>query len=481
MAKKEKDKDRVLKLLAKADSLARDRKYKKACSVFKQAIEADPNDIKTRLRMSELLFQIGQKEESLKTLQFVGDYYRDNGFLLKSVAVYKKMVEVDPARTELHGMLAQLYFQLGMAPDAIRQFKAQIRAMNRAGKQVESLHVVRSMLELDPSNIVDRIRLAESFSAHGLIDEAANDYRRGLTLLDKSGRVELWSKVALRYLHHAPEDLPVRKRAVDFLLAQGEHHRALQHLHACLTREPRDIDLLQKTAICFRSLGQVDKAIITLKALVPLFREKGLEKEEQDAWVEVLKLDPKDEHALRVVDRSVSDTVEPVEVELEWEMPGSSSRPAIPEVEEVSEEADTVFESGAGAAANDFLQDDATLVQPVSQDLLAELGFLEDEQPATPQPARKSTPPPVPGKAAARPRQAPPTARPKPVDLARVAAALNARKPLTAAEIVESGLPVSDSDREELDFFLSAGLNDEALSILGEIYNRAARGGKKAP
>ena len=186
------------KLLQKADGFARDHKVKKAINLYRQAIQEDPNDIRTRLRLSELLYQAERGEEALEVLQFVGDYYREHGFLLKSVAVYKKMLEVDPSRSDLHGTLAQLYFQLGMAPDAIRQFKAQIRAMLKQDKVVDSLHVVRSMLELDPANVFDRVRLAENFSKHGLIDEAANEYLRVLGLLEKNGKSEEWGKVALR-------------------------------------------------------------------------------------------------------------------------------------------------------------------------------------------------------------------------------------------------------------------------------------------
>jgi len=445
MAGEERDREKVRKLLEKADALARDRKFKKAVSVFKQAIEVDPNDIKTRLRLSELLYQVGRKEESLTVLQFVGDYYKEHGFLLKSVAVYRKMVEVDPSRTDLHGVLAQLYFQLGMAPDAIRQFKAQIRSMLKQGRQVESLHVVRSMLELDPSNIIDRLRLAEAFSAHGLIDEAASDYRRALGLIERTGRTDLWTKVAMRYLHHAPEDFPVRRKAVEHLIKQGEHHRALQHLHACLTHEPSDPELLSETAACFEALGQVDKAVVTLKALIPIYRQQGLEKDEENTWIHILEIDPKDEQALKAVDQSASEEEEPVEVELEWEMPDTGAHAVI---EGIEDEADTVFES-ISEFENTF-QEEATVVQPLSQELLEELGMEAGaEAPAN-----------------------------GVLDVGRIEQALRSKRPLTASEIEECGLKVPDSDREELQFFISAGLHEEALSILSELYGRTSRGGR---
>lgn len=433
------------KLLQKADGYARDRKFKKAVSLYKQAIQEDSSDIRTRLRLSELQYQAGQMDDALEVLHFVGDYYREHGFLLKSVAVYKKMLEVDPARTELHGTLANLYFQLGMAPDAIRQFKAHVRALLKQGKMTDSLYVVRTMLELDPANVADRLRLAERFSQSELIDEAAAEYRRVLSLLEKNGNAADWGNVALRYLHHAPEDQSVRKKVVEFLLQQGHFHKALQHLHVCLEDEPEDAELFDMAGSCFEMLGQPEKAIVALRSLVGLYKQKGLVKEVHDAYVRILQLDPKDDQALGVLGIEETKGSEDSEVlELEWSMPdGYGDAPPLPpptEFADTSYEAPSFGEAWASA-------DEATVVEAVSDELFAELDLLdpiEDEVVAIA------------------------------VDVLRVKRAIDAGAPLTPAELDQCGVELSSADREELEFFISSGLTEEALAILQEIYNRLA-------
>jgi len=429
------------KLLQKADAYARDRKFKKAIALYKQVMAEDETDIRTRLRLSELYYQAGRLEEALEVLQVVGDYYRDHGFLLKSVAVYKKMLEVDPTRTELHGTLAQLYFQLGMAPDAIRQFKAQIRALIKQGRIVDSLFVVRSMLELDPANISDRLRLAENFSGHELIDEAAGEYRRVLTLLDKNGRSTEWGKVALRYLHHTPDDASIRKRVVEYLLEEGDYHRALQHLHSCMEEEPDDPQLLDMTANCFDMLGQPEKALVALRSLVSLYKRKGLVREVHDAYVRILQLDPKDSQALGVLGIEEEQEESGV-LELEWDMPEGHDQPPAPPSTEF---ADTSFE--APSFADEWAtSDEATVVEPISDELFEELRVLEPEDDDIP----------------------------IAVDVLRLKRALEQGRPMTSVELVECGVELLPSDREELEFFISSGLKDEALAILHEIYAKLA-------
>ncbi len=435
------------KLLQKADALARDKKFKKAIVLYKDAIAEDPNDIRTRLRLSELLYQAGRTEEALSVLRYVGDYYREHGFLLKSVAVYKKMVEVDPKLTELHGTLAALYFQLGMAPDAIRQFKSQIRALIRQGKIVDSLHVVRSMLELDPANVMDRLRLAEAFSRHELIDEAAVEYRRVLAVLEKAGRTPDWGKVALRYLHHSPDDFEARKAVVEFLVETGDYLRALQHLLIALNKDPMDVRLLEQAATAFEMLGQPGKSIVALKSMAALYRQRGQAREEQAALVRVIGLDPKDAHARRALGMEDQAEVPPSgEVVLEWDMPaGFKSAPEPPPIPDLS---DTVYEPPS--FAEEWVED-ATIVETIDPNALKELMSLEEEREPS-QPA---------------------------VDILALKRALDARKPLTPDQLGKAGVPLSAEDREELQFFLASGLKDEAMAILQETYNRLTR--KRTP
>ena len=427
------------KLLQKADAYARDKKLKKAISLYQQVIEEDAGDIRTRLRLSELLYQAGRLEEALEILQFVGDYYKEHGFLLKSVAVYKKMLEVDPSRTDLHGILAQLYFQLGMAPDAIRQFKAHIRALIKQGKMVESLYVVRSMLELDPANISDRLRLAENFSKHELIDEAADEYRRVLTLVDRNGSGSGWGRIAMRYLHHNPRDLEVRKRVTEQMLEAEDYQKALQHLHVCMEKDPHDTELLDMAANCFEMLGQPEKSIVALKSMVSVYRQKGLSEEEQEIYARILQLDPKDEQSLYALG-IMGDDDEPAEdLHLEWEMPpGHDQPPPTP-----TEFGETVMEDSPSFSEDEWAE--PTMIEPISEDLLKELDLLGEES--------------GPALAVA-------------VDVIRLKRALDSGEPLSPADLEECDVQMSPNDKEELEFFISSGLTDEALAILQEIHTR---------
>lgn len=431
--------DKKEKLLIKADQFARDRNFKKAISLYEQAVQLEPSDIRTRLRLSELLYQAGKIPEALTILQFVGDYYKEHGFLLKAVAVYKKMLEVDPGRTQLHGILADLFFKLGMVPDAIRQYKSQIRALVRQGRVGESLYVVRSMLELDPQNVADRLKLAEQFSRLSMIDEAGQEYRRVLKLLERRMKTPEWGRVALRFLHHVPDDTVTRKKVIEWLVESQDFLQALQHLYVVLVNDSQDTESLRLAAHCFEMLAQPDKAIVVLKTLAHVYLQNGLAREERNAWAHVLQLDPDDPTALKALGLTSTAEVEAQEVELEWTLPEEMRAPLPPEDDEPS--------------FSDDWADERTLVETTTPRILE----TALSSAASSEAARGGKVIEIGG-------------------LSVLVRSIQARNPIGASRLEAAGLKLLPGEREELDFFMNSGFPEEALQVLRDIHKRLSGG-----
>ena len=434
------------KLLKKIDLALQGKKLKKARNLLKKVIEADPNDIRSRLRLGEVHFQLGAKADAVELLAQVGDYYRDHGFLLKSVAVYKKMLEVDPARWDLHGELANLYFRLGMAPEAVKQHKVQVRALIKQGRMVDSLHVVRQILDLEPGNVKDRVRLAEAYSQHELYEDAAREFKEVLAALErKNSRGPLWVQVMERYLHHNMQDVQVARQMVEKLMELGRHNQALPWLQLCFDSNPGDMEVMGMLATCFDSLGQPNKAVAVLKVLAGLYKKRGLLSEREAALMRILEVDPKDVTANRELGREGPDGKgdRGEDIELDWDLPKAAVHPEEapppipPDDEEVEFGFEDVWEEGA---------EEVTLVQAMDETLLKELGLLDDDEPEA-----------------------------ELVDVVPLQRKLDAGETLTPEELIRMGVNMEPSEVEELDFFLTAGLTEEAGMLVNEILQRHQR------
>jgi len=438
--------DSKVKLLKKVDLALQNKKLKKARNLLKKVIEEDPSDIRSQLRLGEVYFQLGDKVGAVALLARIGDYYRDHGFLLKSVAVYKKMLEVDPGRWDLHGELAGLYFRLGMAPEAVRQHKVQVRALLKQGRVVESLHVVRQILDLEPGNVKDRVRLAEAYSQHELYEDAAREFREVLSILSRRGdRGPLWIQVAERYLHHNMQDVAVARQLVEKLMELGRHSQALPWLQLCFETNSDDLGVLDMLATCFDSLGQPNKAIAVLKILAEIYKKSGLTNEREGSLLRVLEVDPEDVTANRDLGREgASDKAARGEdIELDWDLPKPAEKPdeAPPPIPPDDEEVEFGFEDVWEEAA-----EEVTLVQAMDETLLKELGLLGEEE-----------------------------SKEELVDILPLQEKLDAGETLTSEELIRRGVNLEPSEMEELDFFLTAGLTEEAGMLVNEVLQRHRR------
>src|SRR4029079_19831 len=161
------------------------------------------------LKIGDLYFKVGKKVEATETYQRVAQFYSDQGFYLKSVAVYKQILKIDPRLVDVNQRLAELYKQLGLLSDAISQYEQVAAFFHKDGRVREALAAMKQIVDLDPETVAARIKLAEMYSRENLPREAIAEFTKAAEQLKDQGRVDEYMKVAERLLFHAPENRPV--------------------------------------------------------------------------------------------------------------------------------------------------------------------------------------------------------------------------------------------------------------------------------
>ncbi len=387
----------------------------KAIKEYEKILKADPQDIRTMLKVSDLYARIGDVAQARELFEKVADFYKEQGFLLKALAVYKqiesRLAEDDPV---VFMQLAELYEQLGLLNDAMQSYKSAAVLYKKQGKTKDWLDTVEKLLELEPDNVRARLRLAELFSDKGMVREAVKHYRKVAEVLKKAGARDDFVKVAQRLLYHQPDEFETNKDLAEAYLEQGDALKALIRLRACYKSKPQDSEVLDLIARTFEFLKQPHKAVAVLKELARVYAKFGLLRERDEVFSRILSLDPGDtsaKRALRVAslgevsrEQEVSfdqsgEAIEEFEGEdlpLEDEEgqlpppPTEVSEPSAPvetapqEEEEEEEESHTVLQSmddfikESGAEnENEFEEPEHTLVQNMD-DLIKELAKQEN-------------------------------------------------------------------------------------------------------
>lgn len=89
------------------DFIAR-KEYKKAIALLRERISKQPKNPGMRMSLADILLVDGQTEEAIKEYKNLGQLYTEQGFIVKAIAVYKKVLKLNPAFTEVENLLTEL-------------------------------------------------------------------------------------------------------------------------------------------------------------------------------------------------------------------------------------------------------------------------------------------------------------------------------------------------------------------------------------
>ncbi|MDF1564902.1 MAG: tetratricopeptide repeat protein [Deltaproteobacteria bacterium] len=292
------------KVIQNAQKFIQKGQLDKAIKEYEKVLQADPSDVRSRLKIGDLQAKKGDNRGAAETYILVAESYGQQGFFLKAVAVYKQILKLDPDRVEVNLKLAELYHQLGLMSDAMAQYQSVAAYYERTGNNRASFDTLRRMLDLDPDNVASRIKLAEMYSKEGMVAEAVQEFRNAATYLKERNRIDDYIKVCERLIYHQPDDIPLTRELANIYLTKGDTKRSLAKLQVCFKSDPQDVETLHLLARAFLDLGQANKTISVYKELAKIYADNGQIDEQRDAWNKVLSLAPDDPEALAATGRA---------------------------------------------------------------------------------------------------------------------------------------------------------------------------------
>jgi hypothetical protein len=82
------------------------RDYKGALGWFQTLLEKEKKNTQIRLRYADTLVLAGSKNEAIKQYRIVADELAESGFMIRAIAINKKIVQLDPRQSDVHQKLA---------------------------------------------------------------------------------------------------------------------------------------------------------------------------------------------------------------------------------------------------------------------------------------------------------------------------------------------------------------------------------------
>ncbi|HET9767399.1 MAG TPA: tetratricopeptide repeat protein, partial [Thermoanaerobaculia bacterium] len=210
-----------------------------AIKEYLKVLKENPNDVSTLNRLGDLYARISRIDEAVRLFAQIAAQYTEDGFLVKAIAIYKKIIKLDPTRLEVYESLAELYHKQGLVNEARTQYQVLGDYYLKHHDNAAAINIFLRMVELEPDNPSHHLKLAELYQQGQLWDKALRSYRTIAELMLQHGRVEEAVRVYQRAIEVYPEDLGFITDAVLGIKDAGHTGAAAKLLASAVAANPQ--------------------------------------------------------------------------------------------------------------------------------------------------------------------------------------------------------------------------------------------------
>ncbi len=265
--------DRV-KVKKEADKLLAAGRIDRAVDELRKLLDDNPKDLNLMNQIGDLCIQSGKLGDAVDLFKRAAIGYERDGFGARATAVLKKAFRHAPDDIDLASRLADLYRQTNMIKDALQVHMQVAEHFTKKGLIKRALEEFGKVVDLDPKNLKNKIKLADLYNKEGMKDKAAGIY------------LEVAEALAIEQMHAEAGQVLERAKAMvstpqvfltqsRLAVIQRDLSGAAQHLREGLAANPRSHELLEALAEIELQSKNPEKALEAL-VQIPQLPEKCL-------------------------------------------------------------------------------------------------------------------------------------------------------------------------------------------------------------
>lgn len=134
--------------------------YNRAINLYKERLAKQPGNLNLRLALGDTLLLAGRNDEAIQEFRELAGKYIEQGFIVKAIAVYKKILRLRPTMTEIEHYLMQLSGTYEEVPPAKTSPSEKARSETKSHPVVEMETVLfRNLSAEEFREVVSRMTL----------------------------------------------------------------------------------------------------------------------------------------------------------------------------------------------------------------------------------------------------------------------------------------------------------------------------------
>ncbi|MFZ2196619.1 MAG: tetratricopeptide repeat protein, partial [Thermodesulfovibrionales bacterium] len=198
--------------------------------------------------IGDLYLKKGDQKNAIEAFHKAANFFRQEGFSLKALALFKKVLNINSADADALYALGELSEEKELVTDAIKYYLAAVDSLSKEGKKDRVFEVYEKILSLSPSNIPLRTKVADTFLKQGLKSDAAREYLFIAGIYETKGDIEK----SKEYYRKAIDIQPLNKSAVIGLSSlhekAGDTEKAIELMKEATVLFHESVDVLMRAA-----------------------------------------------------------------------------------------------------------------------------------------------------------------------------------------------------------------------------------------
>ncbi len=274
--------------LEEAAKLVNQKKISQAVKLYLAVSEQDPSDLNLLNTIGDLCLRENNSPEALRQFHRLASAYVREGFVLKAIAIYRKIAKLESNSVEPLLKLGELYTQQGLGREAKEQYSTALAFCKERSLYSWTIEILRKLLVQDAGNLVYRVQLGEAYQSQGSTREALHafvdaaglafdhgDVKTAESALNKACEIDPHfpgihlARASFALANRRPEDAVSVLRAEPALENQHEANQLLLQAYLELARheeaERVAIELFRRHPQDFTPLGQLSLRLLETK------------------------------------------------------------------------------------------------------------------------------------------------------------------------------------------------------------------------
>ena len=257
-------------IIKEAQKFASKGQFDKAIAEWRKLVKESPNDATLFNTIGDLCLKKNSKAEAVDAYKRAADLLAEDGFTSKAIALYKKVLNIDPNKVEVHLALGDMNADKGLTGNALESYKIVADHYKKKNDMPKALGIYQKMADLSPANVAFRMKLADMYLKEGMQKEGLKAY---LDAADQHVAKEAFQEARQMFekvLAVEPDNKAVYHKAGIVYFKEGKFVEACKALKPAFENDPENQELIDLYLEALTKAGRPEDAGELYKKLLTL-------------------------------------------------------------------------------------------------------------------------------------------------------------------------------------------------------------------